>query len=151
MSSFNYYWQSPYPVWGRGPGGGVADFPPDPQLQSSQVNASSPHVTCGNQPVPQPTCGIGTQPQQTVHVKVVNPSNKRDCKLHTLRNISQEDLDSPSKIKDVIFSQCGDEVVPLPADMEIGYFRGSNKLWINNRLDVNDVWKLVNEGKKVTF
>ena len=25
------------------------------------------------------------------------------------------------------------------------------QVWINNRLDVNDVWKLVNEGEKVTF
>ena len=41
--------------------------------------------------------------------------------------------------------------MPLPADMVIGYFHGSNKFWINNQLDVNDVWKLVNEGEKVTF
>ena len=127
MSSFNYYnWQSPYPIWG--PGNGFAGCT-------------------------QPQVGDGTQPptQSNFHIKVLNPSNKRDSKMHTLRNILQEDLDSPSKIKDMIFAQCGKEVVPPPPDMEMGYFHGSSKFWINNRLDVNDLWKLVNEGEKVTF
>ena len=145
MSSFNYYnWQSPYPIWG--PGSGFTSFPVDQQLQSSQGKASASQL--------QAPCGTQSQstPAQTnFHAKVLNPSNKRDGKIYTLRNILQEDLDSPSKIKDVIVSQCGEEAVPLPADMVIGYFHGSNKFWINNRLDVNDVWKLVNEGEKVTF
>ena len=38
-----------------------------------------------------------------------------------------------------------------PLDMEIGYFHSSNDFWINNQLDVNDAWKLVSEGEKVTF
>ena len=41
--------------------------------------------------------------------------------------------------------------MPPPPDMEMGYFHGSSKFWINNRLDVNDLWKLVNDGEKVTF
>ena len=45
--------------------------------------------------------------QSNFHIKVLNPSNKRDSKMHTLRNILQEDLDPPSKIKDMIFAQCG--------------------------------------------
>ena len=41
--------------------------------------------------------------------------------------------------------------MPSPLDMEIGYFHGSSKFWLNNPLDVNDAWKLVSEGEKVTF
>ena len=145
MSSFNYYnWQSPYPIWGSGTA--FTGFPADQHLHSSQGNASATQL--------QASCGTQSQstPSQTnFHAKVLNPSNKRDGKIYTRRNILQEDLDSSSKIKDLIASQCGDEAVPLPADMVIGYFHGSNKFWINNRLDVNDVWKLVNEGEKVTF
>ena len=41
--------------------------------------------------------------------------------------------------------------MPPPLDMEIRYFHGSSKFWINNRLDVSDAWKLISEGEKVTF
>ena len=155
MSSFNYYnWQSPYPVWGLG-------FPPG--NFSSVDESSQPQATCGvtaSQPQdnsgvtasqPQATGGTQAPAQTTFHIKVLNPSNKRDGKIHTLRNILQEDLNCPSKIKDAIVSQCGNEVVPPSPDMEIGYFHGSSKFWINNRLDVDDAWKLVDKSEKVTF
>lgn len=35
--------------------------------------------------------------------------------------------------------------------MEIGYFMQSKKMWINNRLDLNDVWTLVGKGEKITL
>ena len=33
--------------------------------------------------------------------------------------------------------------------MEIGFFQHSKKMWINNRLDVNGMWKVVTNGGKV--
>ena len=39
----------------------------------------------------------------------------------------------------------------ISENMEIGYFIHSKKLWINSRLDVNDVWSIAERGEKVTF
>ena len=155
MASYNYYnLQSPYSIWG--PGSGFVPGSDDlSDKQSSRPQAVPPQATQPQVSQPQATSyttsSQSTPTQTNFHIKVLNPSNKRDGKTHTLRNILQEDLDSPNKIKNVIFSQCGEEVVPLPQDMEIGYFHGSSKFWINNRLDVSDAWKLVSEGEKVTL
>ena len=35
--------------------------------------------------------------------------------------------------------------------MEVGYFSHSTKLWINSRLDVNDVWTSIGKGEKLTL
>ena len=37
------------------------------------------------------------------------------------------------------------------ADMEIGYFHHSRKIWISSRLDVVDMWSLISSGERVTF
>ena len=36
-------------------------------------------------------------------------------------------------------------------NMDVGYFVQSKKVWINNRLDINDVWSIVDKGEKVTL
>ena len=35
--------------------------------------------------------------------------------------------------------------------MEVGYFVHSKKLWINSRLDIQDVWNSVSKGEKLTL
>ena len=35
--------------------------------------------------------------------------------------------------------------------MELGYFNQTKKVWINNRLDVNDLWNLVARGDTLTL
>jgi hypothetical protein len=61
-------------------------------------------------------------------------------------------MDSSDKLKTAIFIQCGDEAIPLPQNMEIGFYNQSGrKLWINNRLDMNDMWELVSKGGKLTL
>ena len=35
--------------------------------------------------------------------------------------------------------------------MEVGYYSHSTKLWINSRLDVNDVWNSIGRGEKPTL
>lgn len=62
------------------------------------------------------------------------------------------EMDSPDKLKMAIFTQCGDETVPPPRNMELGFYNHSGKkLWINNRLDLNDMWELVSKGEKLTL
>ena len=91
-----------------------------------------------------------SQAEQCVdaYLKVVNPANK-DHRQFMLRNLSR-DLDCPEKLKASIFAQCGD-IVPQPEDMELGYFNQTKKVWINNRLDVNDLWNLVARGDTLTL
>ena len=56
-------------------------------------------------------------------------------------------MDTPAKLKQAIIDQCGKNVAPE----EIGYFNQSTKRWIHNRLDMNDVWDMVESGTKVTL
>ena len=84
-----------------------------------------------------------------MEVKVLNPQNKKDYHMYTLRHISR-DVDSPEKLKAEIYKQYKD-VVPSPQTMELGFFQHSKKKWINNRLDMNDMWKMAANGGKVTL
>lgn len=91
------------------------------------------------------------QSKVDAYLRVLNPANKKDFRLYTLRDLSRE-MDSSDKLKMAIFTQCGDEAVPLPRDMELGFYNQSGrKLWINNRLDMNDMWELVSKGEKLTL
>ena len=84
-----------------------------------------------------------------MEVKVLSPQNKKDYHMYTLRHISR-DVDSPEKLKAEIYKQYKD-VVPSPQTMELGFFQHSKKKWINNRLDMNDMWKMAANGGKVTL
>ena len=84
-----------------------------------------------------------------LQLKVFNPSNKKDFKMFTLRNIEKHEIDSPDKLKNVISHQHGRGL--NPKQMEIGYFRLSKKIWINNRLDMNDLWDAIDNREKVTL
>ena len=101
---------------------------------------------------PQPVVSSNPQPVTVdefinMDLKVLNQKNKKEFRLLNLRHISPEFCDSPTKIKEEIYKQYS-ENVPLPDVMELGYFYCSKKYWLNNRLDVNDLWELVANGKK---
>lgn len=82
-------------------------------------------------------------------MKVLNPCNKKEHRVYTLRRIST-DLDTPNKLKDQIIQQCG-QSGSHSNNVEIGFFHHSKKVWINNRLDLNDMWQLLTKGDKVTL
>lgn len=67
-----------------------------------------------------------------------------------MRNVSQEATDSPEKLKNILEEQYGD-LLPSVDNMEVGYYKQSKKMWIKNRPDINDVWKLVHNGDSVTL
>ena len=69
-------------------------------------------------------------------------SNKKDYKVYTLRGVRSDEVNSPEKLKEIILNQCGTDIVPPVEKMEIGYYSHSKKIWINNRLDLNDAWKI---------
>ena len=80
---------------------------------------------------------------------MLNPCNKKEFRTYTLRALSL-DVDSPSKMKAEIIQQC-DLSVSENDDLELGYFYRTKKVWLNNRLDLNDMWQLLTKGNKVTL
>ena len=133
MASYNYYWNglpectSPYPM-----SAGVSTVPV-------------------MQPAQKPTQTLPADDRDAVtnlDLKVLNPRNKKDFRMYVLRQVSS-DLDSPNKLRNEIIEQYG-EITKLAHNMEMGYFQASRKVWINSRLDVNDLWSLVAKGEKIT-
>ena len=47
---------------------------------------------------------------KTITRKVLSPSNKRDFTVFTLRDVPEEDLETPDSLKEVIIAQVGDAV-----------------------------------------
>ena len=69
--------------------------------------------------------------------------------MFTLRNVPVDETDSPEKLKKLITDQCGEAVAK---QMDVGYFnKHSKKMWLNNRLDVNDLWDLVYKEENITL
>ena len=58
---------------------------------------------------------------------MLNQKNKKEFRLFTLRHIIPDVYNTPSEIKEEIYKQCG-EKVPLPEEMELGYFYCSKKI-----------------------
>lgn len=83
-----------------------------------------------------------------LYLKVLSPENKKEFRTVNLRGLHKESVDTPAKLKTAICKQCDG----LNSDnLEVGYFIHSKKVWINNRLDINDVWSMVEKGEKVTL
>lgn len=83
-----------------------------------------------------------------LYLKVLSPENKKDYKTVSLRGLDKETIDTPAKLKAAIAMQCDGL---SDQSIDIGYFNHSKKLWINSRLDVNDVWAMVEKGERVTL
>ena len=142
MASYNYYWSGGFPVSSGGPYPVPTGIP-----QHTGQNATNP-------PSGQP---LGSSPSQPVSalesdfidldLKILNPKNKKDFRMHVLRHISS-DLDDPDKLREEIVRQCGNSLSDRN-NMEIGYYRNAKKNWINNRLDMNDMWSRIEKGEKI--
>ena len=74
-------------------------------------------------------------------VKVLSPSNKRDFTVHTLRDVKSETVKTPDDFREVIVSQIGDSV-SKKTTFPIGYFKKSEKVWINNEKDFQDALRM---------
>ena len=72
-----------------------------------------------------------------LYLKVLSPENKKEYKTVTLRGLSPEGIDTLNKLKVAISGQCDGLD---PENLEVGYCSHSTKLWINSRLDIDDVW-----------
>ena len=147
MANFNYVWQGatmPFPTSGVST---QVQFSPQAALQppgSAQVQLN--RVRCSVQQ--QPTQPAVNSSRNDFYLKVLCPENKKEFKTVTLRGLSPENIDTPTKLKEAISVQCSGLD---PENMEVGYYSHSTKLWINSRLDVNDVWNSIGRGEKPTL
>ena len=83
-------------------------------------------------------------------LKVLSQSNKRDFTIFTLRDVTQDDMQTPGSVKATIYAQIGDTVSDK-LDFPIGYYRKSENVWINNEHDIQDEIQLMKEQGKVTL
>ena len=81
-------------------------------------------------------------------LKVLSQSNKRDFTVFTLRDVTQDDMQTPDSVKSMIFAQVRDAVSD-ELDFPLGYYRKSEKVWINNEHDIQDAIQLMKEQGKV--
>lgn len=94
---------------------------------------------------------IASQVQRTTYLKVINPSNKKEFTMFTLRNINFSPTTSPQMLKQALFDELGSEVLCRKLDFALGYFRKSTKLWLNNEEDVHDAYDVLLKTQKLTF
>ena len=142
MANFNYIaylGQAHAPVQ-------ATTYPQQPSVQPSlqpSVQASIPSVSV--QPSPHV---LSSQKSSDLYLKVLSPDNKKEYRTVNLRGLCKETIDAPDMLKTAISKQCDGL---NSENMDVLYFVQSKKVWINNRLDINDVWSIVDKGEKVTL
>ena len=105
--------------------------------------------TSASSPTPQQSA---VQQGYSVYLKVLSPSNKKDFSMFTLRNVNPDELSTLDELKEEIFVQCGEgSQLPRTLEFKIGYFRRSQKLWINNKHDLDDAWDIIRSGERLTL
>ena len=87
----------------------------------------------------------------TVSVKVLSPSNKKDFKMYTLRNVVLSAMKRPDDIKNEILEQVGGSVVPETLEFDLGYYAEKEKKWINNQDDACDALDVLKSQNKLTL
>ena len=70
--------------------------------------------------------------------------------MFTVRYIKPDELSTLEELKEEVFMQCGEDAqLPQPLEFKMGYFRRSQKLWINNRQDLHDARDILCDGERL--
>lgn len=89
---------------------------------------------------------------QSLYLKVLSPSNKKDFTMYTLREVIADELLTVEDLKQEIYAQCGEEAnLPHTLQFKVGYFHRSKKLWINNEHDLNDAVTIIRNNERLTL
>ena len=97
--------------------------------------------TSASSPTPQQS---NVRQGYSVYLKVLSPSNKKDFSMFTLRNVNPDELSTLDELKEEVFVQCGEgSQLPQTLEFKMGYFHRSQKLWTNNKHDLNDAWDII--------
>ena len=97
-----------------------------------------------NAPVQASSCqpSLPMEKSSDLYLRVLSPHNKKEYKTVSVRGLCKDHVDTPAKLKAAISNQCDGL---NPEKMDIGYFLGTKKLWINNRLDISNVWNMIDK------
>lgn len=72
--------------------------------------------------------------------------------MFTLRDIKPDELSTLDVLKEEVFMQCGEGAqLPRTLEFKMGYFQRSQKLWINNKYDLQDAWNIIRNGERLTL
>jgi len=148
---FEPYTHYGYPSWmAPAPPGCLQD--PVSRSQTTQDHPSPPQPSA-NEGGP---VLVGSSPTAeaaniyTVVLKVLSPQNKRDYQKHSLRNINPKTVSTPGELKEEISMQVGEAVSRL-LEFPVGFYQESKKMWIQNKQDLHDAWKLLEKNKSLTL
>ena len=87
-----------------------------------------------------------------MYLKVLSPSNRKDFNMFTLHDIQPNEITTLEELKEEVFMQCGEDAqLPRTLEFRVGYFSCSQKLWINNKYDLEDTWNIVRKNERLTF
>ena len=94
----------------------------------------------------------GVQQGYSVYLKVLSLSNKKDFSMFAQWNVNPDELSTLDELKEEVFVQCGEgSQLPRTLQLKMGYFRHSQKLWINNKHDLDDAWDIIRSGERLTL
>ena len=85
------------------------------------------------------------------YLKVINPSNKKEFTMFTLRNLSFTPRTNPTMIKQALLDEVGCDILCQTLDFAVGYYKKSTQLWLNNEEDVHDAYDVLLQNGKLTF
>ena len=128
------------------PVAGVTDVTTDLSTCTSATVTETPSYSTTQSDV-----SVETVPAVDMYLKILNPVNRKEFRMYTLRGLQKEDIDCPTKLKQEIFSLCGDCVVLKPAKIELGYIHQAKKFWLNNRRDMTDALEIHSKGGNLVY
>ncbi len=127
-------------------------------------DSGSPYIACTNvqgNPICSPpgsgatgrseSANANSISNTSISVKVLNPLNKKEFSIYTLRDISLEDFETPESLKETVVTQVGEATVSRMLDFQIGYYNKSEKRWIHNQRDIHEAKELLKRSEKFTL
>lgn len=108
----------------------------EPGSECTVLNNAAPHVDSNRQRTAQSWVTDSASACEEcllnycVCLKVLNPANKKDFNMFTLRNLTAEGMSTPACLKEVIYDEVGDVVVSRKLDFPVGFYHKSAKSYM---------------------
>lgn len=103
---------------------------------------------------PQPQCESNCDIEQTksyfYDVKIINPKKNSDFVVRRWHDNITEVFQTPT-ILQVKLRESFPEDVPVGTDLKLGYLQGSQKCWIFEERDLQEMYELYTPGSKITL
>ena len=84
-------------------------------------------------------------------VKVISPSKRSEYKTFMLKDIDVSGVEKIPDLREILVFELGQTTVSPHAPFELGYYKGSKRIWIRNNAELQEVLKLLKTGNKLTL